>query len=720
MSSKPEQHLKVGDWWYLPQQDKLVKFSAAGEITATADLDNLCQKAVNYFIVNAGRLITRDEILADVWGVRDVSDGRISRVIRVLRVALGDDSREPTYIETIPKRGFRFIAPVAEVMLAQGAELSTAAQEFTPPAVKPQQVAAKPRPSLLRNLGLISLAGCALLYLGWRYLYLPMQDNNIKPFARFDPISSMIGLEYNAAVSPDGRHIVYNHLLPDYETVELVLQNLENFETRVMLSGKDLLSGPTWSPDGQQIAYQRIVDEKQCEIRVITLDAGKTTLAKDELLTNCGAKSLGGRLSWSPDGAYLVYPHTPDGLQHSVLMLYPFAGGKQEQLTIPPQTSQGDFAVRFSKKGDQLAFIRDDGGSAGQIWLMDLASRSSRLLLQLSGSYPMNIDWYDNDRKIIYPTSSATMSVVDVSTGHNAVLFNTFDTVADTLVSQQGRIYSTVGQYRKTNILKVENPLFHQASATEQVFQSSRSENIAEMNPVEGGPAAVLTSRSGLPQIWLYYPDGRQQQISNFTESIISKGMEFSPDGRHLLANIGNEVWLFAEGEAPLKLTQSEQSARDPGWSHDGKYIYFSSSNNGRWQIMKVNISMLQQEVYASDLDYFKESPDGQYQVGRRISDGGYQLTRQDGTVVNLPVESAGFALPQMILRSQYLYFSQRIHENKTSILAYELQTGEVHDLKLEMNYSLKRFSVSINEKYVYSLQGTPGDMDIVEVKIPE
>ncbi|MBU2180187.1 MAG: winged helix-turn-helix domain-containing protein, partial [Gammaproteobacteria bacterium] len=116
MSSKPEQQLKVGDWWYLPEQDKLVKVDATGEITATADLDNLCQKAMNYFILNAGRLITRDEILADVWGVRDVSDGRISRVIRVLRVALGDDSREPKYIETIPKRGFRFIAPVVDVI----------------------------------------------------------------------------------------------------------------------------------------------------------------------------------------------------------------------------------------------------------------------------------------------------------------------------------------------------------------------------------------------------------------------------------------------------------------------------------------------------------------------------------------------------------------------------------------------------------------------------
>lgn len=719
MSAKPEQHLKVGDWWYLPQQDKLVKLSEAGEITATADLDNLCQKAMNYFILNAGRLITRDEILADVWGVRDVSDGRISRVIRVLRVALGDDSREPSYIETIPKRGFRFIAPVAEVVMSQGAELSPGQAEVT--AVADQQKSSKKRAAAfwLKAVAFSLVLAAGLLYLGWQFWYLPAQTEKTVPFARYEPISSMLGLEFNAAVSPDGKHMVYNHLLPDYETVELVLQNLENVETRVLLSQKGVLSGPTWSPDGQKIAYQQKNNDDHCEIKMMTFNAEKTAVVADEVLTSCGVQSPGGRLSWSPDGAYLVYPHTPDGLKHTVLMLYAFAGGQQEQLTTPPQTSQGDFAVRFSKKGDQLVFIRDDGGSAGQIWVMDLAKRSSRMLKQLSGSYPMNIDWYDNDRKIIYPASNSTISVVDVDTGHSEVLFNTFSRAADTLVSQQGKIYSTIGQYRKTNILKVQNPLLQQNPTSEQVFQSSQSESMAEMNPIEGGPSAVLTSRSGLPQIWFYYPDGRQKQISSFSEDVISKGMEFSPDGRLLLANIGKDVWLFSETKAGVRVTKEGQSSRDPSWSHDGKFIYFSSSNNGRWQIVKVNIETLMQEVYATDLDFFKESPDGRYQIGRRISDLLYQLKFTDGTVVELPIEHSRFTPPQAILRAEHLYFSQRFHDNKTIIKAYHLKTGQTKDLGLEMNFSLKRFSVSMNEQYVYSLQGAPGDMDIVEVKVP-
>jgi Tol biopolymer transport system component len=557
----------------------------------------------------------------------------------------------------------------------------------------------------------------ALLYLGWQFWYLPWQAEKTVPFARYEPISSMLGLEYNAAVSTDGKHMVYNHLLPDYETFELVLQNLDNVETRVLLSQKGLLSGPTWSPDGQKIAYQQKNDSDHCAIKMITLNAEKTAVVADEVLTPCGAKSLGGRLSWSPDGAYLVYPNTPEGLQHTVLMLYAFAGGKQEQLTTPPQTSLGDFAVRFSKKGDQLVFVRDNGGSAGQLWVMDLASRASRLLINLSGLYPMNVDWYDNDRKIIYPTSNSTISVVDVNTGHSEVLLNTFSRASDTLVSQQGKIYSTIGDYRKTNVLKVQNPLYQQNPTSEQLFQSSQSETSAEMHPLEGGPTAVLTSRSGLRQIWFYYPDGRQKQISNFSEAIMYKGMEFSADGRLLLANIGNDVWIFSDNEKPLRVNKADQVARNPSWSHDGLSVYFSVGHQGRWQIVKVNRATLEQEVFATDLDFFKESPDGRYQVMHRIADDVYQVKFNDGRVIELPRNTNDFSVPHFILRAEHLYFSLKVHDNRNDIKALHLQSGEIKETGLMMNFSLKRFAVSMDEKFIYALQGAPGDMDIVEVK---
>jgi DNA-binding response OmpR family regulator len=62
---------------------------------------------------NSQRLITKDELLDAVWGHRHVSESVLKTVINQLRTLLGDDPRAPRYIETLNRRGYRFIAQVA-------------------------------------------------------------------------------------------------------------------------------------------------------------------------------------------------------------------------------------------------------------------------------------------------------------------------------------------------------------------------------------------------------------------------------------------------------------------------------------------------------------------------------------------------------------------------------------------------------------------------------
>ncbi|NBC96403.1 MAG: hypothetical protein GVY27_08625 [Deinococcus-Thermus bacterium] len=63
----------------------------------------------------AGDLVHRDAIVATVWGGRAVSEATISSRIAVLRRALGDDGRRQAIVQTVPRRGLRFVAPVEAV-----------------------------------------------------------------------------------------------------------------------------------------------------------------------------------------------------------------------------------------------------------------------------------------------------------------------------------------------------------------------------------------------------------------------------------------------------------------------------------------------------------------------------------------------------------------------------------------------------------------------------
>ncbi len=65
-------------------------------------------------VTSAGRLVTRDDLAAAIWGTEthvNFQDG-LNYCIRQIRAALGDDPKSPRFIETIPRRGYRFIATV--------------------------------------------------------------------------------------------------------------------------------------------------------------------------------------------------------------------------------------------------------------------------------------------------------------------------------------------------------------------------------------------------------------------------------------------------------------------------------------------------------------------------------------------------------------------------------------------------------------------------------
>jgi DNA-binding winged helix-turn-helix (wHTH) protein len=60
-----------------------------------------------------GRTVGKQELLDRVWDSRFVASSAIARAVAELRQAFGDDARQPRIIQTIPKRGYRIIAPVA-------------------------------------------------------------------------------------------------------------------------------------------------------------------------------------------------------------------------------------------------------------------------------------------------------------------------------------------------------------------------------------------------------------------------------------------------------------------------------------------------------------------------------------------------------------------------------------------------------------------------------
>ena len=66
-------------------------------------------------VENTGRVVSKQEIFDGVWGETFVTDNALTRMVKEVRQVLGDNAESPVYIETVPKRGYRFLLPVARM-----------------------------------------------------------------------------------------------------------------------------------------------------------------------------------------------------------------------------------------------------------------------------------------------------------------------------------------------------------------------------------------------------------------------------------------------------------------------------------------------------------------------------------------------------------------------------------------------------------------------------
>jgi len=99
-----------------------------------------------------GNLVTRDQIIARIWGTEVFvdTDNSINAAVRKIRQVLKDDADEPQFIQTVPAKGYRFVAAVTEIVLTEGneviAETAAAAGVLRTPEAPAQTKSAQTMP----------------------------------------------------------------------------------------------------------------------------------------------------------------------------------------------------------------------------------------------------------------------------------------------------------------------------------------------------------------------------------------------------------------------------------------------------------------------------------------------------------------------------------------------------------------------------------------------
>lgn len=148
---------RLGDW---------LVCQAEGSLSADGHLVRLEPRVMDVLACLAaepGKMVPKEELLEKVWGGTFVEEGVLSQAIHTLRKALGDDARQPRYIQTIHRRGYRLLVPVLPAE-PRGATPTPAA-----PAPAPEIHTPSWRSRWL-GLGLAGIAVAVVLWSTWNRL----------------------------------------------------------------------------------------------------------------------------------------------------------------------------------------------------------------------------------------------------------------------------------------------------------------------------------------------------------------------------------------------------------------------------------------------------------------------------------------------------------------------------------------------------------------------
>jgi len=237
--------------------DRFVLDPVAGRLYGRSGAVPLTPKAsalLEYLASNAGRLLTKHELLEALWPRTYVTDGVLKVCIREIRRALGDDPSHASLIETIPRRGYRFVGTIESVEPAEPVPevMPDVAMSGSNPS-EPHLASRHWRPALAAALVIVIVIAAAIVAGRSALTGDRSRDASVRLEQIAPPGTTIVS---GGAVSPSGRHLAF--VARDERTgrTALWIRAIDAVDARA-LPDTEGASHPFFSPDGQVVAFFR-------------------------------------------------------------------------------------------------------------------------------------------------------------------------------------------------------------------------------------------------------------------------------------------------------------------------------------------------------------------------------------------------------------------------------------------------------------------------------
>jgi eukaryotic-like serine/threonine-protein kinase len=280
---------------------------------------------LQHLVERAGRIVSKQSLIDVAWKDAHVSETSLTEAVGLIRQALGDDPQKPEFIQTMHRRGYRFIAPIATDSPSSAQPLVDRARPSDPVGTTESARPKTPASDRTRRAALAGLVGVVLLLTaGGLWIWIARRPSPNQQVVRVNvafpseqaPIPSL-NAHPIVTLSPDGERFVYVGGAPD--KARLFLREMNRFEA-VPLPGTDGAHGPFFSPDGNWVAFFA-----QGHLKKVGVTGDQRAAPQVLCATETG---VGG--AWVSANEIVFAPNW-----RGPLMRVPASGGRPAALTLP-------------------------------------------------------------------------------------------------------------------------------------------------------------------------------------------------------------------------------------------------------------------------------------------------------------------------------------------------------------------------------------------------
>lgn len=511
-------------------------------------------------VKNAGRLMSKDEILEVVWPDQTVDEANLANNIHVLRRLIEDDPRNPKLILTVPGHGYKF---VGEVSSGSTANLCL-----------PEAIAEAPPPPRLKWRAVAILTAASILVIAVAIFF--FRQNEVKRPSFPAPLTSYPGVERYPALSVDGKFIAFTWDGDKQQNEDIYVRQTIDSEPIRVTSHPSSDIKPAWSPDGLYIAFLRIdeLPDQPNHLMIVPALGG----------TEREVARVDGGLDWSPDGRYLAVTGLIGAKNRMGIHLVSVDGNEQRRITpVDPSGEHFESGPRFSPDGRRLAFLRWNSDSSCDIFVADLQSGAIEQITKNRKSIKADsLHWSANGENLSFISNqSGSMQLweVPLAGGEPRIYPNLTSELTAYSVSRNGNLLAFVNELEDTMIEIRDTAAAARPPCT---INSTRLDSSPRFSP-DGSQIVFSSNRTGFDEIWLARSDCTQvRQLTTLREMGVGSP-RWSPDGSMVAFDRRNrsesDIYTISVNGTDLrKVTDSVGSSTMPVWSPDGNWIFFTSN----------------------------------------------------------------------------------------------------------------------------------------------